>query len=49
MAFCNACGTSLRGDGYSLVSTVRNKIVTIKTLIKVANVSGKGVTGASSD
>jgi hypothetical protein len=44
------------GDRYSIISTEKNNIITIKiessdgkTLIHVANVSGKGVTGASSD
>jgi zinc-ribbon domain len=44
------------GDRYSIVSSEKANIVTIhiessggKTLIKVANVSGKGVTGSSND
>jgi zinc-ribbon domain len=44
------------GDHYSIVSNDKNKLVTIKiephdgkTLIKVANVSGKGFTGSSND
>jgi hypothetical protein len=44
------------GDRYSIVSHEKDNIVTIKiepsdgkTVIKVASVSGKGVTGSSND
>ena len=52
----NAQHASASGDSYSIVATEKDNIVTIKiepsagkTLIHVANVSGKGITGNSSD
>jgi hypothetical protein len=54
--FPNAKVTSSEQGQYSIVSTENKNLVTIniesqdgKTLIHVANVSGKGVTGSSSD
>ena len=54
--FPNANVTSSQQGQFSIVSTENNNLVTInieaqggKTVIHVANVSGKGVTGASSD
>jgi len=54
--FPNANVTSSGQDHYSIVSTEKKNLVTInieaqggKTLIHVANVSGKGITGNSSD
>jgi len=48
MAFCNA------GDRYSIVPNEKDNLITIKieprdgkTVIKVASVTGKGVTGSN--